>query len=675
MKPALALLACVGLALALAPARSRAQDTPDAGTPDASTPDASTPDASTSDASTPPNASEASPPRSGEGGARGGDAEGGGSEAREPRARARGERRGAEPPAAEEPPERDTDDPISQIEAELDEEEAAGETPEAASEEDENAPPDLPLFGETTFSLVDTTITELRSNDFEDDQYLSGDALAWTVIERLELAMQGENLRLSTRIDAFVPILEPDGCSTMRETLLCDLEWDLRPERVNLLWTPGDFDIQLGDSHAVLARGIALSMRKVDQLGIDNTVRGGYAQYDGGHLYARLLGGVANPQNLDPVNLTIRGRPRDVFGDPLDILIGAEAGFRAGESNDLELGVHGARIWFEADPVRQERVVATVYGWHASAPSLLDGALALYGEVDALLREDEDPGLLQQRFWGRAVYASAQVSSGNVSVLGQWKDYRNFLVAPFGSPPEYRIYSAQPSLDRDTERFRGIHNSRGGSLEVTYAFAPSPWSLTATGIVYGEEDDDASIDPWDGILVTHGVLSLAKKSSDVAEGEVGWALDAAGGYRRETYLRNQPSLLASTGDLDWEVIHGEVDGSIGFGQHGIELRVEQRFERRRLFDIVEYVRGGVTLTWAFAGRLYVSPELLWSTEKVPEPDLYPGVEVRWVFTEGSHVRLFVGQRPGGRVCSGGLCRDVPPFEGGLLELVVRNLTC
>jgi hypothetical protein len=27
--------------------------------------------------------------------------------------------------------------------------------------------------------------------------------------------------------------------------------------------------------------------------------------------------------------------------------------------------------------------------------------------------------------------------------------------------------------------------------------------------------------------------------------------------------------------------------------------------------------------------------------------------------------------PGGRLCTGGVCRDVPPFQGGLLELVLR----
>ena len=74
---------------------------------------------------------------------------------------------------------------------------------DASLEGAESRPPELPLFGETTFSLTNTTLTELRSNDFEDDQYLGSDAIAWTLIERLELVMQGEkNLRLAAQIQS-----------------------------------------------------------------------------------------------------------------------------------------------------------------------------------------------------------------------------------------------------------------------------------------------------------------------------------------------------------------------------------------------------------------------------------------------------------------------------------------
>jgi hypothetical protein len=50
---------------------------------------------------------------------------------------------------------------------------------------------------------------------------------------------------------------------------------------------------------------------------------------------------------------------------------------------------------------------------------------------------------------------------------------------------------------------------------------------------------------------------------------------------------------------------------------------------------------------------------------------YPSIEARWSFDPGTFLRLFVGQTPGGLICSGGVCRDVPPFEGFLLQFVGR----
>ena len=51
--------------------------------------------------------------------------------------------------------------------------------------------------------------------------------------------------------------------------------------------------------------------------------------------------------------------------------------------------------------------------------------------------------------------------------------------------------------------------------------------------------------------------------------------------------------------------------------------------------------------------------------------MYPSIEFRYNFDPSNSIRLFVGQTPGGLICSGGVCRQVPPFEGGLLELVLR----
>ncbi|MBK6529585.1 MAG: hypothetical protein IPF99_08290 [Deltaproteobacteria bacterium] len=132
----------------------------------------------------------------------------------------------------------------------------------------------------------------------------------------------------------------------------------------------------------------------------------------------------------------------------------------------------------------------------------------------------------------------------------------------------------------------------------------------------------------------------------------------------------------------------------------IELRIDHRFERNYTFDAIRGFswdelltgsRGGVALSWSHGLPLVVSAALRWDNTKravgqrslddqpwglanagVPLlPVLYPSLEVRWNFTINNFVRVFGGMTPGGRVCSGGVCRDVPLFQGAIAELVLR----
>ena len=552
--------------------------------------------------------------------------------------------------------EAEEDDWLAALEEDVEEE----APPEEAPTDEDDGPLELPLMGETTFSLTNTTIAEHRQNPSESDG-----GFATVLTEKLDLAAQGEGIRLSVRLDAFLPFRDAQ-CEMDRHSL-CSLEHDLRiPERATLLWEPGDFTIEIGDSYAVFGRGIALSLRKVDLLGIDTSLRGGHVQYRGEHFDFEILGGLANPQNLDPITLA-------VFPDPNDVITGVAVGTRLGANGELELGVHGTRVWFEEHPVSGADVTATVFGWRAGAPSLLDGKLALYAEANAMVREGLARCGEEERCWGRAIYASAQVTEGQVSVLLEWKDYRDYLLAATNSTAAepWRVYSDAPPLDRETERFRGIHNSRGGALRIDYAVPETVWSASLNGAVYGHEDEDVTIDPWDGVLVTHGWATLRRQNEEVDHDDVAWSMEVSGGYRRETHLRDFDPLWEQ-GQLDWEVIHGELDVSIGKGDHSFELVVEHRDERRLFLDYAEYVRGGASLTWTYAGVLSVSPILRWSNEKRDlDRVFWPGGEVRWDFIEGSHLRVFGGMTPGGRICSGGVCRDVPPFEGVLGEVVLR----
>lgn len=570
-----------------------------------------------------------------------------------------------------------------------------------AEEEDDGALSfHLPLVGDTTFAMTSTTSVRYRGQNYSAppaiDRHYDDDFLSFQ--QRFDLALNAESLRLEARVDAFQPLFFQDGVSLTQtcaeeEAELCYLTNNYRLERIALRWDHEAWSVVAGDDYAVLGRGIALSFRKFDLLGVDNALRGGRVAWDGQTAYARVVGGVANPQNLDPTNLAF-------IEEPTDVVVGAETGVRLGEFQDLEFGLHATRVWFddEANAVSRDRAV-DVAGWHVAAPALLDGQLALYAEVDGLRRSATDfRG--DNREFGRAVYGSAQLQLERITLLAEWVDYRNYLVATSTAPLQaWRIYSSLPTMELDgLQRLRAIGNRRGGSLKFDYAFLPGPWSFSVNGLVYGLDEENK--DPWDGIFVTHGWIGLRRRSDTsagtdfAAEGEaesegeegsrIGWSLETLVGYRRETFLHD-PVGMPAQGDLDRQVLHGEIDVAVAAGKHSFEVRVDHRFDRElRAIDYADYIQGGVAFTYTWGVKLAVSTGVRWNDEKAFVLDaraardynflggaLYPSLEVRWNFTTNNFVSVFAGSTPGGRLCSGGVCRDVQAFEGVFSQLVLR----
>lgn len=555
---------------------------------------------------------------------------------------------------------------------------------------------ELPVFGRTTFAMTSTSTVRFRGQNYDnnplDDDFFSAQ-------QRFDLALQGDELRLELRLDGFLPfgfaespmvgsttIERPAwfgdaaGC-TAESATRCYLSWDARPERIALRWEHESWLVELGDTQLVLGRGAALSFRKVDLLGVDNALRGVHVRYDDGHFRVRAHAGVANPQNQDPLTLRI-------FQDPLDVFLAGSVGATILPNDLLTISAHIVRAWFENDPeggstVRDRSM--WVYGWTAEMPSLADGHLALYAEANASLRDQHIGTEAQDNVPGRSVYASAQYLDGGLTILAEWKDYRNFLVAPStleGNP--WRIYGAAPSLEFDgPQRLRAIGNQRGGSLRIDYAFLPGPWSFSVNGSVYGLAEQPSE-DPWDGVLVTHGWVTLARRQ-EYGEDLV-WSTNVSAGYRQETFLHDPQLGMLRPGDVDRRMIHGQVEVTVGSGDHSLDLNVDHRYEEERQFNgsTRSFQIGGGALTYSLGVQLTLTLGLRWSDFKPNEVEqrglrdynllggaLYPSLEARWNFDPGTFVRGFFGSTPGGQICSGGVCREVPAFEGFLLQFVGR----
>jgi len=538
---------------------------------------------------------------------------------------------------------------------------------------------ELPLFGDTTFSLTNTTLYRFRGDNYD---YNAFDDDFHSLYERLDLALQGEELRLEVRIDAFVPttVIEEaiDGprCPDGREAS-CYLDWDLRPERLTLRWQPGSWTIEAGDSQIVFGRGLALSFRKVDLLGVDNALRGGHVRYQGADVSFGLHGGVANPQNQDPIDLSII-RERE------DVVVGATFGVRLPADVPVTVGAHALRVMFQDDEVATHTGRAVdVAGWTFEAPALADGQLALYFEANGM-RRTQDLLDEHQVQGGRGVYGSAQLQLSELTLLLEWKDYTNYLVAPSvleGSA--WRIYNAAPPVEFDgPQRLRGIGNQRGGGVRMDYAFLPGPWSFSLNSVLYGFHEEPR-LDAWDGVLVSHSWATLAKRQE--YGGDVTWSVDLSAGSRFELLLHDAPVDGRQAGELDRWMIHGRLDVTIGSGDHSFDFVVDHRHERElRGGQYTEFQIGGASVTYTFGVPLTLSLNLRWTdfqrgivTARSMRDynflggELYPSLEARYTFEPGTYLGVFVGQTPGGQLCSGGVCRDVPTFEGFRLSFVGR----
>jgi hypothetical protein len=539
---------------------------------------------------------------------------------------------------------------------------------------------ELPLVGETTFSMTSTTTFRYRGSNYNANLY--DDDIA-SLAQRFDLALQGEEIRLEVRLDAFVPhtIFEAPRCTPDIETL-CRITWDVRPERITLRWESGEWSLEAGDSQLVLGRGIALAFRKVDLLAVDTALRGAHVRYDGAVFDARVHAGVANPQNQDPITLEIRQ-------DPDDVVVAGALGVTIPGATALTIGVHATHLWFadDAEGGRSETDrQLDVIGWSVEAPALADGRLALYAEANAL-RRTWHLGAEEDRDTGRAIYASAQVQGDELTVLLELAEYRNFAIAAVTQEDrEWRIYGSPATLEYEgPQLLRAVGNRRGGTVRVDYAFLPGPWSFSVNQALFGFADEP-HVDPWEDRLVSHTWLGLARRQ-EYGEQYV-WSTNAVFGYRHEGFVEDPATSVAAGGDVDRQMVHGQVEVTVGSGDHSFDVSADHRWERWLVLSgYREFQVGGASVTYSWGVPLALTLSLRWSDFRRDELQrremdpyrernflggaLYPSFEGRWSFDPGTYLKAFVGATPGGQICSGGVCRTVPAFEGFSLQFVGR----
>ncbi len=485
---------------------------------------------------------------------------------------------------------------------------------------------------EGSISVTDTLTTEYRvdnKNEQQDDDNYG------VVINRLNVNGSSGDIATHARIDG-AAFYEPP---TDR------YENDLRLERVKIGLDVGDLKITAGDFFRQLGRGIVLSIRKEDEIGLDRTIRGGDVQYSSDIQQANLFAGRINPANLDPIS-------QKHVQDSGDGLVGGSYEFRAIEP--LSLGLFGLYLQ-PHDRILDNRDYTQAGGAYVEVAELTEW-LSVYAEGDV-----QRQMLAGEEQLGYAAYGATDARAGDTSFLLEGI-YLVSFTSEGRSPGGFEmrgsentalqsrfVYNRPPTLQRIQEEVLNNYDAAGGRIRVAHYLASLDLELFANGLLrfenHGQPEQIRQLHGWGG-----GELHLGQSASH---------LNLSGGYRDES---QQSSQIRS-------MIHGDLDLLVAIiGDYALHFASDTEY---RTLESRKYVRGST-----FSGLEHrrwgsLTFELGYDTQN-------PSAEVRNLFFAGIvtcevidalKLSATIGTQRGGIKCISGMCREYPAFAGGRVEMV------
>jgi hypothetical protein len=495
------------------------------------------------------------------------------------------------------------------------------------------------------------------------------------------------------------------------------------PAKLSLTYQQPGLELTAGDFYAQLGRGMVLSVRKIDELAIDTTIRGGKVQasksFGSYRIGGMLLGGQLNPQRGDEASgrlLTTRpsalffGFPEPSYSQSYDKATGRLVTSTVAVPNYLPDTVFGGRIEgghtlaqlaANASVLLRERSSGA-----SSSPSLeygqirtFSGSLTLpqlskyadlYVEVAG---QQVTEGTAHADSDGYAVYANANFRAGPMTLTLEGKHYRRLLglAANVGAEEFTQLaYNQPPTAEPIYVEPVGSPNvcNTGGRAEAKYRFNRETsvygWlGYYASFSEFGEnstceETPEHRTNTWDaavgGDLGFETGKSYAKAwiggrltDFEVPTNDLVNVPDSTSVFYREGYVRyDLVKHLTGAFSLQSQGFHRHRYLPERFGNpwwEGENYLALQWAPRLAATFGYEYTNQPGCSRDANDGDFchYVSGGLIW----------------RGLASDGvwgqifNSVTVFVGQRRAAIRCVSGVCRQFPPFEGAKLELVSR----
>lgn len=519
-------------------------------------------------------------------------------------------------------------------------------------------------------------VTESLFLDFHtrlDDPALAKDPEnVFDLRNRLNLRLRAGWLSAGLRLDA---AWFPDPPSGQYQN-------DLRIEELFLTARKGGYTLTVGDDYVALGRGMALALRKVDEVGYDVTLRGAHAGFRSSKFAARVDAGVTNVVNVDSVE-------EKRVPDPHDLVVSGRVEYSP--TSKLRFAVHGvdierrhsplsealvqpfdvlARDDLEPSAISGDRFIRSwIVGGSFEALSLAE-RVSLYAEFDYLTNRSSREaltGTVDSVRHGYALYGSASVYAGPVTLLVEAKHYNQFELASTLHPRTAQSagittsfpYNAPPTLERAGQRIANNTDVSGAHIRLDYRFPASK----------GGHRQNVFIS-------LAGFLDAPEQEHTTVHGYAGWDYKHSRGHRVQLQAGTRLEQAPTGSDVGLRMMHLDADAFVLLGaRHDLQIHWSHEFHdknpkatltRDRFVEGTAYVTWDFTPHWAFTGQL----DYLTSDERQGSP-VFPGAWVMYRFSQSSFVRVFGGRSKGGLKCSGGICRIFPDFEGVKLEATVR----
>ncbi|HEY3448088.1 MAG TPA: DUF6029 family protein [Myxococcales bacterium] len=536
-----------------------------------------------------------------------------------------------------------------------------------------------------------------NSIDYDDDY---GDLLT-----RVNLQLSWWRLVGGVRVDTAAFVNAPDPAALARKNAenpddpdeinrLQTYYWSLlRSRHRDRLWlgkafltySSPELEVTAGDSYVSLGRGLVLSLRKQDELALDNTLLGGkvVARWKS-HLAATLVAGVANPVRVD-----------ESTGESLFPLDPSEAELAAGRGSipvfkedpifgaRIEGSYLGATLSFQgAWMLREDTLQATtgiagansiqVGGASLSVP-FPKGAGALYLEGAYQHYSGKGGKGTGYQDDGFAFYGSVSGGLGPFDTVLEMQHYRNFQALSATVDParvgSFRNlqYSAPPTTEPATTDTRYNFFDKcvtGGRARINARAGPPVTVFGALGYwqTWGERSSEC-LDARPG----------QRRRNDVTDGTLGLQI-YFDDHRSHVFLAGglRHDQEAEDAQLFYQELHAELSFVKALtGAWSMEIDGRERWRDHALENEGKaWNEGEVYASVKWSPWLVVSLGFEY-TEQVGFPSTYFNAGVLVKYTSDSNVRLFAGQQRGALKCASGVCRNFPPFEGVKLEWMQR----